>query len=351
MIGGETLIDLPRLIEKPYPYLVLGDLPELGKRFVGDKNEAILRLQRSVFEILEKARPDGTTYIPVLTEKMNVDLENMIFAEMERLDGSLGVVQMDRYIGQQIRGENLFRVDVSRGINGGLMPRPGTVRLPEDQVADLAEWAVRGGYKKILFVDDVLAFGDTLTPLIQMTQKLLPDSEMEVLVGVASSGGGWGGKERVEEETGVRVRALCISRAGDENEWTSGMAIPTSRDFTFLGGKVLFNEQLGIDYSYPYFLPFSVPVVSFMEPEKRMAISWSLMEASRRAVGEIESALGMSLTLGDLVSAGFGVPTTAMECLADEAIEPRPEMKIDDYLGYYQALLEGRSQEIFAEAS
>lgn len=350
MLGGETLLELPKLIENPYPYLVLGDLPEVGKRFLTEINEPILRLQRSVFEILEKARQEGTTYIPVLTEKMNDDLTMEIKKEMEIWDGSLGVVQMDRYIGQELSADNLFRMEVSRGVGGGLMPRPGTTELPEQQVARLAKWAKKGNYKKLLFVDDVLAFGDTLTPLIQMTKKLLPDAEIEVMVGVAASGGGWMGKERVEKETGVRVSALCVSKAGEENEWTTGMAVPTSRDFTFLGGKVMFNEDQEIDYSYPYFLPFSVPVLSFMRPERRVEVSENLMKASRQAVTDIEDQYGIRLTLGDLVMAGFGIPVSGMKCLTDDVIIPTLEMGLADYLGYYHALFEDKRQEIYEES-
>lgn len=343
------LIELPRVIEEPYPYLVLGDLPEVGKRFLGEGAEPILRLQKRVFDILNRARPEATTYIQVLTEKMNESLTQIIIEEMEKLDGNLGVIQMDRYIGQEINADNLFRMNVSRGVDGGLMPRPGTTILPEEQVTNLAEWAKKGNYKKLLFVDDVLAFGDTLTPLIQMTKELLPDADIEVLVGVASSGGGWNGKERVEEATGVKVSALCISKAGEKNDWTSGMAIPTSRDFTLFGGKVLYNENLEIGYSFPYFLPFSIPVISFMEPEKRVAISVDLMEASIKAVMEIENQYETTLTLGDLSKAGFGIPVSCLKCLKDDVIEPNPEMKVTDYLGYYQALLEERMPDVCAE--
>lgn len=349
MMGGDALLELPKVIEKPYPYLVLGDLPEVGKRSFGDSIEPILILQKTVFEILNRARPEATTYIPVLTEKMNEELTDKILEEMERLDGSLGVIQMDRYIAQEVNVDNLFRMNISRGVNGGLMPRPGTTRLPEEQVSDLAQWAATGKYKKLLFVDDVLAFGDTLTPLVQMTKELLPDAEMEVLVGVASSGGGWGGKERVEKETGIKVSALCISKAGEENEWTSGMAIPTSRDFTFLGGKVIYDKESGIDYSFPYFLPFSVPVLSFMESEKRMSISIDLMRASIESVTNIQNQYGLILTLGDLADAGFGIPVSGLKCLKDDVIQPRPTMKVTDYLGYYQALLEAKAEEISAE--
>lgn len=350
VIGGEVSIDLPKVIESPYPYLVLGDLPEVGKRFLGEDSKAILNLQKNIFEILNGARPEETTYIPVLTEKMNNELTDKIQKEMELLDGSLGVIEMDRYIAQGVEADNLFRVNVSRGVNGGLMPRPGTTRMPEDQVADLAEWAEKGNYKKLLFVDDVLAFGDTLTPLINMTKKLLPEADIEVLVGVAASGGGWGGKERVESETGVRVSALCVSKAGEENEWTSGMAIPTSRDFSLFGGKVAFNEEMGVGFSFPYFLPFSIPVVSFMEPQKRMGVSLDLMEASIKAVKEIENQFGLEMTLGDLARAGFGIPVSGLKCLQGDVISPRSSMKVTDYLGYYQALLEDKAVDIYNES-
>lgn len=338
--GEMVLVELPEKIESPYPYLVLGDLPEVGDRLLGFRSDGVLELQRDVFRILEKARPSRATFYTALTEKMNRDVEKEIHRQEAELDGRLGIVQMDRYIGQEIGGSNYFRLNVSRGIEGGLMPRPGTTALPEDQVRDLAIWAKSGGYEKLLFVDDVLAFGDTLSPLITMVKSVLPSAEMEVLVGVAASGGGWNGKERVEQETGVNVRAMCITVAGEENDWTSGMAIPTSRDFTFLGGKVKFDADRGYDFNYPYFLPYSVPVLSFMSRPKRMDISWELMNASRKSVIAINKERGCNLSLGELVSNGFGVPMINLQCLSGILIDPDPCTSVLDYLDYYQKIFE-----------
>lgn len=347
--GEKVLVELPKRIESPYPYLVLGDLPEVGDRLLGFRSDGILELQRDVFRILEVAKPSRTTFYTALTEKMNRDVEMEISSQESGLDGSLGIIQMDRYIGEEIGGTNYFRMNISRGVDGGLMPRPGTTRLPEDQVKDLAEWAKIGGYKKLLFVDDVLAFGDTLSPLITMVQNVLPNAEMEVLVGVAASGGGWNGKERVEQETGIKVTAMCISVAGEENDWTSGMAIPTSRDFTFLGGKVMFDANRGYDFNFPYFLPYSVPVLSFMGRPKRMEISWELMNASRKGVITINKERGNDLLLGELVAKGFGVPMTRLQCLNRATFNPDPYTSVLDYLDYYQKLFEKNYSNIHEE--
>ena len=88
-----------------------------------------------------------------------------------------------------------------------------------------------------------------------------------MLVGLAASGGGWQGVERVTGETGVEVEAVTIVKAGEENDWTSGMAMPALQDYFWVEkyGQMKLPEKAKLSL----FLPFSIPVISFMPKERR----------------------------------------------------------------------------------
>lgn len=341
--------ELPELIEQPFPYLVLGDLREVTKRLnIELPAETINRYQLALFEILYEASPEGTTYIPTITEPLIAKVEAGIIEEILDSGEDLGIVQLDRYIGADVDDERYFRLNLSRGINGGLMTRPGSKVTPDEQIRQLYEWAIKGNYRKLLLVDDVLAFGDTLVPLIKGIKEVLPEADIEVLVGVASSGGSWSGIEKVKEETGVEVRAMTVVKASSENDWTSGMALPTARDFTFLGGKILSDGETQLNF--PYFLPFSIPVVSFMPKEVRFEISRKLMDLSIEIINAIDTSREKGITVGDLVKAGFGVPMSKMACLSSEMVMPDKETRLSDYMEYYRFLLESKQEEIKQEA-
>lgn len=341
--------ELPQIIEVPYPYIVIEDIPEvlrvMNKRI--DKQTS-LAVQEAVSLILGEAAPDGVTFITTKSTVLKCKLEREIRKELKT--ESTGVIQLDRYICSGWKNDNLIRLNLSRSVSGGLSSRPGTLETPEEQIERLVQWAENGNYMKILLVDDVLAFGDTLTPLIQGLKAVLPEAEIEVLVGISSSGGGWGGRERVVEETGVNVRAMSIVKAGEKNDWTSGMALPTSRDFTFFGGKVLTNTESGIQFSFPYFLPFSVPVTSFMPIESRVVISRKLMDLSVIIAQTIDAELGRRVTLGEILSRGFGVPTTRLECLMGKALEINSSTSLSDYLMGYRNIFEENIEEISRES-
>jgi hypothetical protein len=96
---------------------------------------------------------------------------------------------------------------------------------------------------------------------------------------LASSGGSWRGLETVEEKTGIIPEFITLIKASAETKLTLGMAMPTSRDFTFLGGKV--SRKGDISISYPYFLPFSVPAASFMPQEKQINCAREILALNR----------------------------------------------------------------------
>ncbi len=340
---------VPERIEVDYPYVVLSDFEHVFGRFegiLGDKN--VDEFERRVASVLSKASPDLTNFISLKVKNIIDEVEKRI--EKERLSGEkVGVIQLDRYIDGD-ENEDYFRLEVSRGVTGGLVPRPGCEVEVDEQFTNMAEWVVAGNYDRLLIVDDVLAFGDTLTPMLNGFKELIPDTKLKVLVGLAASGGGWQGLERVISETGVEVEAVTIVKAGEENEWTSGMAMPALRDFTFLGGKIRNNDVSGVRENFPYFLPFSLPVISFMPKERRYEASVELLNLSIEVVEEMNKDLGRDLAMKDLQEAGFGLPSVKMECLQNDKWEPTSEDSVWEYLQYCKYLLASKSEEIKEEA-
>ncbi|OGD81327.1 hypothetical protein A2572_02290 [Candidatus Collierbacteria bacterium RIFOXYD1_FULL_40_9] len=340
---------VPERIEVDFPYVVLADFEHVFGRFEGLLgDQKVDEFEKKVALVLAKASPDLTNMVSLKIKKITDEVESRI--AKERSTGSkVGVVQLDRYINGDDKGD-YFRLEVSRGVSGGLVPRPGCDVEVDDQFRALAEWVVKGNYDELLIVDDVLAFGDTLTPMLNGFKELIPETKLKVLVGLAASGGGWQGLERVTEETGVEVEAVTIVKAGEENEWTSGMAMPALRDFTFLGGKISVDEVTGKRQNFPYFLPFSVPVISFMPKERRYDAAVEMLNISIEVVEEMRRNLGRDLVMKDLQDAGFGLPSVKLECLQDLKWVPSEEDSVWEYLQYNKHLLENFEEEIREEA-
>lgn len=346
----EISLEVPNKIEVSYPYVVLADFEHVFGRFesVLGKNK-VDEFEKRVANVLADVSPDLTSFISLKVKKITDEVEARIVKERS-IGERVGVVQLDRYINGDAIGD-YFRMEVSRGVAGGLVPRPGCEVAVDDQFKNLAEWVVEGDYDRLLVVDDVLAFGDTLTPMLLGLKELIPETKLKVLVGLAASGGGWNGLERVREEAGVEVEAVTVVRAGEENEWTSGMAMPALRDFTFLGGKIWIDEKTGERLNFPYLLPFSLPVISFMPKERRYEASVKLMNISIEVVEQMSKNLGRVLTMQDLKKAGFGMPSVRMECLQEEAWIPESIDSVWEYLQYNKYLLESKAGEIIEEAN
>lgn len=349
-IKGSKQSELPSKIEVTYPYVVLADFEHVFGRFetvLG--NNKIDKFETRVANVLAKVSPDLTNFVTLKIKGVIDEVEARIKNERAK-GGKIGVVQLDRYIDGD-KAEDYFRIEVSRGVAGGLVPRPGCEIPVEKQFENLANWVVEGNYDSLLIVDDVLAFGDTLTPMLNGFKELSPKTKLKVLVGLAASGGGWNGLERVQNETGVEVEAVTVVKAGEENEWTSGMAMPALRDFTFLGGKIWTDENTGERLNYPYFLPFSLPVISFMPKERRYEAAVELMDISIAVVEEMDETIGRKMTMKDLQEAGFGMPSVKLECLQEDKWTPEKGDSVWEYLQYNKYLLESKAEEIKAEAA
>lgn len=348
-ILGKRLLKIPELIDSKYPYVVLADFDHVFNRLSETKldKELIEIFEDKVINVLGKVSPEMTSFTSLNVGLIIEEVERRITKERNSGD-KVGVVQLDRYINGDKAGD-YFRLEISRGVSGGLVPRPGCDTAVEDQFKNLAEWVVGGNFNRLLIVDDVLAFGDTLTPMLNGFRELIPNTKLKVLVGLAASGGGWKGLERVLEAS-VDVEAVTVIKAGDENEWTSGMAMPALRDFTFLGGKILTDKTTGRRLNFPYFLPFSLPVISFMPKEKRYDASLELMNVSIEIVEQMCREVGQDLTMQDLKEAGFGMPSIRMKCLQNEVWEPNMTDSVWKYLQYCRFLLQYKKQEVQKEA-
>lgn len=270
---------LPEIIDKPYPYIVIGDLSDVTKRITNRSDINVQFFQNKLYSILENVMPEGSTFYSVTTDDINIKVEKNIKTEIENPYKKVGVVNLDRYLCSNIKSDSIFQINISRGADGGLVSRPGENISPKDQIRNLMLWTLNNNFQELIIVDDVLAFGDTLAPFITKLQEETTNTKVRVLVGLASSGGSWRGIERVQEETGILPEFVTLIKASPETALTLGMAIPTSRDFTFLGGKV---SKIGeTTFLYPYFLPFSVPVGSFMPQEKRVNNARELLALNR----------------------------------------------------------------------
>lgn len=350
IIKSKLVEKVPEKIEVEYPYVVLGDFEHVFGRFEGVLGKKkVDEFEVRVASVLAEVSPDLTNFVSLKIKKITDEVEVRIKRERS-VGGKVGVVQLDRYIDGG-ESNDCFRLEISRGVTGGLMPRPGCELTVDEQFRNLASWVTDGNFDRLLVVDDVLAFGDTLTPMLNGFKELIPETELKVLVGLAASGGGWNGLERVTGETGVPVEAVTVVKAGEKNEWTSGLAMPALRDFTFLGGKIAIDEKTNERLNFPYFLPFSLPVISFMPKERRYEASITLMNISIEVVEEMERGLGRSLTMGDLQEAGFGMPSVRMECLRDVAWTPEIGDSVWEYLQYNKHLLEDKATEILEEAN
>jgi hypothetical protein len=278
-INPEQYKKLPRTIDQPYPYVAIGDISDVAKRITNRPDINFQFFQDKLNSIFKKNMPEGSTFYSVSGDTINTEVEKVVKAEIKNPYKKVGIVNLDRYLCSNIKSDSIFQINISRGIDGGLIARPGETISPEVQTINLMSWSQRNNFQELIIIDDVLAFGDTLVPFIKGLQGEMPNTKIRVLVGLASSGGSWRGAERVQEETGVIPEFTTLIKASPETNLTLGMAIPTSRDFTFLGGKV--SKIREITYSYPYFLPFSIPAGSFMPQEKRVNNARELLALNR----------------------------------------------------------------------
>jgi hypothetical protein len=351
----ETKIQLPLLdkestiVDSSYPYLAIGDLEDtLNRLSPSISQEVIEDFQNSLFTILEIMSPPQTTFTTLQSSDINQQIDTRL-SHILTLEPNTAVVILDRYINDPAETSNVFRLEISRRASGGLVARPGTTTSPEDQILSLVSWIEKYQPSNLVLTDDVLAFADTSIPLIKLIKDKLPDVSIHLLTGIASSGGAWSGIEKVREQTNVDPESIVLVKASPETQWSLGMALPTSRDFTVFGGKIDSSIDGPTAISLPYFLPFSIPQPSFVLDKDILSSSEHLLTYNILLVETLNRNLGRQLTIQDLINSGFGIPISNLDSISQMLPLPTPETPLLQYLQYCQSLLENHSTSILEE--
>lgn len=324
---------LPSVIDTTYPNVAIGDIYEVTRQF----DPSIKPADVEPFEdwltgFRKEYAPKDSTFYYVSAAALSGALEGIAEGETHRADAHVGVVHLDRYIAANSDNPKYFRLNVSRNSEDELVPRVGTTTPVEQQLSDLAGWM--GQYDELLMVDDVLAFGSTIPPIINRLRAQNPDIHYRLLAGIAASGGKWRGIERVREDAGVETEYLTkVYASPPVKDGSTGMTIPVSRDLTVFGGKAGLDAA-GAQLSYPYFLPFSKPMVSLIDAPYQFEASEGLFAFSGRLVRFLGERIGRSLLIGDLIENGFGYPHSSLESIGDVLEVPADATEMNDYLAY-----------------
>ncbi len=335
-----TIDSIGSHIDTPYPYICLQDLHESFRTLVPDMSEEECAfLESELFFMQNRFAPENSNFYSISTSFISEQLEKLVEQEVSRSDINVGVVHMDKAMGSKSESPRYFQLNLSRASDGTLASRIGCEETPEEQMNNLCLWARSGLYDEILFVDDVLAFGETTSTLFDVVRGHIDHTKIRLLVGVASSGGVWRGIQKIEEENGIAPEYLVRVEASPEVEGGSkGMAIPTSRDLTLIGGKVG-PKILKQNTSMPYFLPFSEPLSSIIRTDAAKEASLDLLDFNSTIFEKFENHLGKPLRIGDLALKGFGIPYTSLPEYRQKLQFPSTDQKIRDYIAQAKDIL------------
>lgn len=300
----------PEFIDSKNPFIAIGDLDVVTEKvspvFQGDKG--IAGFQARILALQAEHAPDDCSFYYVPQR----ELLSRVEAKVLDFGPDVAVLNFDRYIFGNTQPRNYLKLELSRGADNKLIQRPGSSLNKDQQLQLLVEWLKAGDFKKVLLVDDVIAFATTSPPIAEIIRQALPEAEINAVAGICSSQGNWAGKERLEA-LGIQVESVITARASEPVEGgTSGMAIPDSRDSTIFGGKIGQSPD-GTALSYPYFLPFSTPTTSLMKAELRGIASLEWLQINIDLVQYMDGRLGRPLIFQDLLNNGFGIPYTSID--------------------------------------
>jgi hypothetical protein len=332
---------LPEVINTPYPSIAIGDLYEVAYSFDETVTpESLAPFEQRLDTIKKQNAVANSTFYYVAAKDIVNELEARAENEVGRSDKRVGVVHLDRYIGSVSTSPSFYRLNLSRDSADKLTPRAGEIKSAEEQFEGLAEWAAKGNFQEVLLIDDVLAFGNTVPPIVEKLRQKLTTTEFRLMVGIAASGGIWRGVEKVSEEVGIETEFLTKVQASlPVKDGSRGMAIPVSRDLTMFGGKIG-KSDTGIDVTYPYFLPFSKPMPSLVDAHKKFDFARDVFAFNAIFIAFISERLGKNITASDLTLRDYGMPHSSIESIRSDMQIPKPATQINDYLEYARDFLE-----------
>lgn len=343
--------EFPRVIDTPYPYISIQDIQTVSSVFAYNiPQKTVSNLDDTLQQIAVKFAPEDSTFYKIKASDMYTVLEKLAGDEAQRSDKIVGVVHMDRHIGRLQQDCRFTRLNVSRDGRGQLASRAGAISI-EQQLKNIVSWASNQQLEEMVFIDDVVAFGDTLPVIIQQLYEkgLSRNIKLRAAVGVAASGGVWNGIEKTYDKTGIEIECLTKVNASPEVPRKSlGMALPVSRDLTLFGGRVT-NLKNGLQLTHPYILPFSKPIPSIIRPECQIEASQQLLEFSKVIVKTIEEYAGVVIRINDLLDKNIGIPYTSLRCLNNAMCIPDYDTPLTEYIDYSLAVLSENRDAILQE--
>lgn len=157
------------------PYICLQDLeltlsraaPELPK-------DTIKAFESELYELEREFSPvDESNVVSVDAGALLGELETRAEEVRADSDGRVGIIYMDADLGRD--DTQGARLELSRSLNNDVIKRIGAVDEPDVQFAKVESWIKDNQFEELLLVDDVLAFGDTLSEVATRIHKLSPE--------------------------------------------------------------------------------------------------------------------------------------------------------------------------------
>lgn len=241
------------------------------------------------------------------------------------------VVLIDRFISTNTKSPNDYStISVGRFSTPEgevILERPGDPPL-ETQFAKLSDDLRKNGLTdQIIIVDDGL-FDIKCLEEYEQIFKQRGFKVKGFYVGIGPFG-----KDQIDTLGSLRRsnrQVLALAPCSDIFDWVC------ARDFTFYGGKNC--GKIGQNYlTAPYFAPFSDGTSASIPPEQLFAFSQEILIANINLVTSIQRKIRRILTFKDVMTAGYGLPTS----LTEKFRNAQPEERIDNYL--IEALIALRS--------
>jgi hypothetical protein len=347
---NKLIYELPRLIDVPYPHVASGDLLEILRKIdptISSKDAD--PFQQKMFSLQQAYMPVGATFYSYTVEPLAEKVKAEMAEYTERSEKKVGFAIIDRLIGFTSAADEIFRLHISRGNNNDIIPRSKEDPPVEVQMDNLAKWAIENSVQDIQVVDDILAFGQTLVPVVEKIKLRLPHIQLGIQVGLAASGGDWRGYEIMQEKFGITPEYVTRINASDANPRSLGMSIPTSKGMTIFGGYRDSDAPANRPVSFPHMLPFAIPRPAFFDIDKRFEASEKLLDFSQSLIAFVESRMNSPLLIVDLLSCGFGIPYTRMESLREALPFPEMTMSVREYLLQVQDAFDSQQELLCGE--
>ncbi len=341
---------LPQRINTPYPHVASGDLLEILRKVNSTiSGSDVFSFQKKIFLLQEAYMPEDSTFYSYTVGSLSAKVEERMKKYKEESERKVGFAIIDRSIGSNFTNEEVFRLQISRGNNNDIIARSSEALSPERQMDQLAQWVTQNNIQDVQVVDDILAFGQTLVPVVNGVRERLQDVSLGIQVGLTASGGEWRGYEVLQEKANIVPKYITLINASPANPKSIGMSIPTSKAMTVFGGYRDSAASIDRPISFPHLLPFTIPKTAFFDINKRVEASEKLLDFSDELISFIESRNRSPFRIGDLVKHGFGIPYTTIDKIKDKFPLPDFSVTVKDYLLQIKDVLYTQQTLIFEE--